>query len=195
MEKKVFYLFRHGQTDYNLNNIWVGCRIDCPLNDNGIAQAHNLAEKLHPHGLQAVFTSPLKRAYTTAQIVSHKLGIPLEVKDLLRESDYGSAEGMPTDEVKKVYPQVTEAWINPEPTLFETSFPEGESLRQTIERMQLVLDELVQLPYNCVGLASHAGTICTTISWLGVNRPRLPNCGVVRVVYRSGSYHFDGIMP
>lgn len=195
MDKKTFYVFRHGQTDYNLKNIWVGCRIDCSLNDNGIAQAHNLAEKLLPYSLQAIFTSPLKRAYTTAKVVSNKLEVPLEVKELLRESNYGCAEGMSVDEVQRVYPQIAEAWINPERPLFEASFPGGESLHQTIERMQSVLEELIQLPYECIGLASHAGTICTTMSWLGVNCPRLPNCGVIRIVYCNGSYHFDGIVP
>ena len=79
--------------------------------------------------------------------------------------------------------------------MFEAKFPEGESLRQTKERMHSVLDELVRLPYDCIGLASHAGVVCTTMNWLGINRPRLPNCGVVRIVYHNGGYRFDGIVP
>lgn len=51
--------------------------------------------------------------------------------------------------------------------MFEAKFPEGESLRQTKERMHSVLDKLV----------------------------RLPNCGVVRIDYHNSGYRFDGIVP
>ena len=64
--KKEFYVFRHGQTDMNLAGRWQGSGIDVPLNETGLQQARQLAEELRYSGIQAVISSPLKRAVQTA---------------------------------------------------------------------------------------------------------------------------------
>ena len=43
--RKDFYIFRHGETDYNLAGCWQGQSIDAPLNATGISQAENLAQR------------------------------------------------------------------------------------------------------------------------------------------------------
>ena len=68
---KNLYIFRHGETDFNVANRAHGI-IDIPLNKNGIAQAHALAEQLSKVHLDVIYTSKLSRAKQTAQIVAEK---------------------------------------------------------------------------------------------------------------------------
>lgn len=64
----MIYIVRHGQTDWNLEGRYAG-RIDIPLNDKGIEQAKIIREELKNIKFDKVFSSPLIRAYKTAQII------------------------------------------------------------------------------------------------------------------------------
>ncbi len=76
----------------------MGCRTDGELNDAGIRQAQELAERL-TKDFDVIFSSDLKRAAQTAEIVSTKLGIPVVFREELRERDFGSLSGKHWDEV------------------------------------------------------------------------------------------------
>lgn len=65
----MIYIVRHGQTDWNLEGRYAG-RIDVPLNDKGIEQANVIKEELKDIIFDKFFSSPLTRAYKTAQIIS-----------------------------------------------------------------------------------------------------------------------------
>ena len=66
----MIYIVRHGQTDWNLEGRCQG-RVDIELNNNGIEQAKKIREELKDIKFDIVFSSPLKRAYKTAQIISN----------------------------------------------------------------------------------------------------------------------------
>ena len=63
--KKDLYIFRHGETDYNLEHRWQGCGLDAVLNENGEEQARKLAEKVLSLGMTVLYCSPLVRAVQT----------------------------------------------------------------------------------------------------------------------------------
>lgn len=65
----MIYIVRHGQTDWNLEGRYQG-RIDIELNETGKVQAEEIYNKLKNIKFDKVFSSPLKRAYETAQIIS-----------------------------------------------------------------------------------------------------------------------------
>ena len=67
--KRDIYIFRHGETDYNVNKRMQGW-LDVPLNKNGIAQADVLSQKMSDIKLDCVYSSPLSRALDTAKIVA-----------------------------------------------------------------------------------------------------------------------------
>ena len=73
---KTIYVFRHGQTDYNVERRVMG-QLDIPLNNVGHAQATELAEKLATAAIGAVYSSPLARAMETARAVANKIGVPI----------------------------------------------------------------------------------------------------------------------
>jgi broad specificity phosphatase PhoE len=80
------YLIRHGETAWNADNNRYCGRTDIPLTERGLKQAGTLREQLHAIKWNGVFSSPLERAYTTAQIAS---GATVVKDERLIEADFG----------------------------------------------------------------------------------------------------------
>lgn len=82
---------RHGQTDWNLSGRLQGI-LDIPLNDSGINEAKELRENLKID-VKSIISSPLKRAYKTAEILNEKLNLPITADKRLQERNFGSLAG------------------------------------------------------------------------------------------------------
>jgi uncharacterized phosphatase len=92
------FVIRHGETDWNAAGRWQG-REDIELNENGRTQAYDCAEKMKDRKWGAIFTSPLKRARETADIMAAVLGIENVYEDIgLIERDIGRISGMTAEE-------------------------------------------------------------------------------------------------
>ena len=89
---KTIYIFRHGQTDYNVARRVMG-QMDIPLNDVGRVQATELANKLATFAIGAIYSSPLARAMETAQAVADKIGAPIITDKRLMERHNGKLQG------------------------------------------------------------------------------------------------------
>ena len=87
------YIIRHGKTDWNKECRFQGAK-DIPLNEEGREAARKLGERLKDIHFDAVFSSPLSRAYETACIIARSA----EKCDLLTEISFGEFEGVPFDE-------------------------------------------------------------------------------------------------
>lgn len=85
----MIYIVRHGQTDYNLEGRYAG-RIDVELNEKGIEQANIIKEALKNIHFDMVFSSPLKRALTTASIITDN---EIIVDNRIIERSNGKLEG------------------------------------------------------------------------------------------------------
>lgn len=85
----MIYIVRHGQTDYNLEGRYAG-RIDVELNEKGIEQANIIKEELKNINFDMVFSSPLKRAFTTASIITNN---EITVDKRIIERSNGKLEG------------------------------------------------------------------------------------------------------
>ncbi len=90
--KKPFYYIRHGQTDWNLERRYQGSK-DIPLNKTGIIQAQAAVDSLKNCGITHIFSSPLRRARATADILNAALGLPLTEINGLQECNFGVLEG------------------------------------------------------------------------------------------------------
>ena len=90
-----FLFLRHGQSESNLAGL-IGGATDYELTEQGREQARSAGERLNGHDVTAIYTSPLSRAFETAQIVSEAMGnIAVEVYHDLRERSLGVWEGQP----------------------------------------------------------------------------------------------------
>jgi len=95
------YVVRHGETDSNKARKLMGQRIDEPLNAEGVAQANALAEELRMEKFDVIFTSPLRRARQTAEMVANRIGAPIMERKELLERDFGSLSGHSWEEMSK----------------------------------------------------------------------------------------------
>jgi broad specificity phosphatase PhoE len=89
---KSFYFLRHGETDWNRQQRIMG-QSDIPLNKTGVLQAKTVAEKIQVLAIDAIVTSPLKRAYETAEIIGNKIRQPVFIENDLQEFCWGVMEG------------------------------------------------------------------------------------------------------
>ncbi len=85
-------LMRHGETPDNVSQIMQG-QTQGRLNDRGIRQAEEVRDKLSARHLDAVVSSDLQRAVTTAQIVAQPHRLNVVTTPLLRERDWGDFTG------------------------------------------------------------------------------------------------------
>lgn len=108
MAKRIV-LWRHGQTNYNLDGKIQG-QIDIPLNQTGLQQAGQAAEilaKLHP---ELIVCSDLERAVVTGQTLAQMIGQSVRVDSRLRERAFGKFEGLNARELKAQYGSAFEEW-------------------------------------------------------------------------------------
>lgn len=182
---KIFYIFRHGETDYNVVHRWQGCGIDIPLNATGVIQAENLAGRLADLDLQIIYSSPLKRAHQTARIVAKQMGLKVKIRSGLREGCLGQTEGMLKTEVAEKFPEVYGMWYAPENDM-NIAFPGGETKNQIQERVFKVFQKLLNAPENIVGVASHSAAIRYFLMKFGHQPHAMKNTALFRLEYEDG---------
>lgn len=141
------YLTRHGQNVDNANGVLNGHR-DKPLTELGLSQAFNLAEIIKTSNLNIdkVFSSPLSRAYKTAEVVSKELKLPEpEVLELLIERDFGLMSGKSISDVESMCaPDI----IKTDTVTYFLS-PEGaETFPQLIVRAKRLLNWIIQKNFS-----------------------------------------------
>jgi len=133
--ERLLVLVRHGQSDWNLKNLFTGWR-DVGLTDKGMAEAHAAGRKLKDKGLQfdVAYTSALVRAQNTLTIMLEELGQPgLEtIRDqALNERDYGDLTGLNKDDARKKWgAEQVHIWRRS----YDVAPPGGESLKDTLAR-------------------------------------------------------------
>lgn len=95
------YIVRHGQTEWNRIDKVLGCETDMPLNETGIAQAHEAGRRIAAEGVKFdhIFSSPLSRARETAEIINSYQSAPCPITLVhdLREMTFGEFEGAQRD--------------------------------------------------------------------------------------------------
>ena len=87
------YLMRHGETKWNKRSKLQG-QVDIPLAPKGIEQAEMTSEGMKDIPFDHIFSSPLKRAYKTAQVVRRDRPIEIVRDDRLKEMSFGTSEGL-----------------------------------------------------------------------------------------------------
>jgi 2,3-bisphosphoglycerate-dependent phosphoglycerate mutase len=127
-------LLRHGESQWNLENRFTGW-VDVPLSSKGEQEAREAGQKLKAFRFDRAYTSVLKRAIDTLQIVLEVIGqtgIPIEKDQALNERLYGDLQGLNKAETAQKYgEQQVKIWRRS----YDTRPPGGESLKDTAERV------------------------------------------------------------
>jgi 2,3-bisphosphoglycerate-dependent phosphoglycerate mutase len=135
MEDRLLVLVRHGQSEWNLKNLFTGWR-DVDLTEKGVAEAREAGRKLKAQGLKfdVAYTSVLKRAQRTLSLALEELGqsnIPVIKDQALNERDYGDLSGLNKDDARA-------KWGDEQVHMWRRSYdiapPGGESLKDTLAR-------------------------------------------------------------
>jgi len=144
-------LARHGETVWNVEKIYRG-RADVNLDEVGIKQAELLGKYLSNWKLEAIYSSPLKRALDTANIVARYQKIGVHTAEGLIDFDYGEWQSLPEQEVKRLYPTFLNEWHN---NPHKVKMPGGESLEDVRRRAIEVVNDVLSKYQGSVLLVSH----------------------------------------
>ncbi len=187
-------LVRHGETEWNVQEVFRG-RIDVELNQTGIRQAELLAEYLSDVRIEAIYSSPLKRALNTAEIIASHHKLKVEIAPGLIDFDYGKWQGLPHKEVKHRYKQLYAQWVK-NPHLVK--MPEGESLTDVRERALNVANKVVAKHKGTAVLVSHRVVNKVLIcALLGLDNSHFWNirqdtCGITTFTYKNKQFILTG---
>lgn len=135
MSERVLVLVRHGQSEWNLKNLFTGWR-DVDLTEQGVSEAKEAGRKLKAQGIKfdVAYTSALKRAQRTLALALDEMGqgsLQVVKDQALNERDYGDLSGLNKDDARK-------KWGEEQVHIWRRSYdiapPGGESLRDTLAR-------------------------------------------------------------
>ncbi len=149
-------MVRHGITEYNSTRRFAG-HTDVELSADGYRQAERLRERLASERIDTIYSSDLRRALVTAEVISSGHKADIVACPELREVNYGDAEGLTFQEISRLYPNVAELIANFNPQL---EFPCGESFEGFIERTSKFLDKLTEHTQSeALLIVAHSGPL------------------------------------
>lgn len=141
-----FYLLRHGQTDWNLENRLQGSK-NVPMNSTGVKQIVEIAEHLQKNNFQVDFiiSSPLDRAKESAKIIAEKIGFEGKIiyDEDFSERNFGLAEGL--------------IW-NQEINLDDEKYG-AESVEDTCKRAKVAVDKYMSYDDISVLIVAHGAIL------------------------------------
>jgi broad specificity phosphatase PhoE len=141
-------LIRHAETLWNRERRYQGWQ-DPPLSETGRAQAEAAGQLLATSPVDAVWSSPLRRARETAEAIATPRSLTVRVDDAFGEMRFGQWEGLTADEVSAKFPGLYRTWLD---TPHLVTVPEAETLSEVKERALRGLAALRE--------AHDGGTVC-----------------------------------
>lgn len=186
--RKIIYFVRHGETQYNVEKRSQGYEVDIPLNLSGIEQSKITGTYFdeyisNEHKIDIIFTSPLKRAMHTANIISDKISYKPDIVILndLRENMVGKISGTTKaerdnnenfDEFNTLNKKIVENLI---PTKIKNIYDDvdkeivrlgGESVKQNKKRCKQLINFILDQPHKTIICVTHSGTIDAILMYL-----------------------------
>jgi phosphoserine phosphatase len=187
-------LVRHGETDWNVEEIFRG-GIDVELNENGVRQAQLLGSYLADVPITEIFSSPLKRATKTAEMIAFRRSINIKLAPELTDFNYGDWQGLSHKAVQEKYPKLYEQWRR-EPNLVK--IPKGESLDDVKRRGMVLANRIIAGDVDTAVLVSHRVIHkVLTCALLGLDNTHFWNikfdtCGITVFNYEKGEFILAG---
>lgn len=164
-------LVRHGLTEYNAQRKLQGSS-DIPLNSEGESQAKSAREKLKAYDFDLIISSPLIRAYRTAEIINEYHDLEIETMDELKEQYFGPLEGNHIDDIQEKYP--------------DGIFPGAESFESLSNRVAKAIKKIENTyPDKHILLTAHSRTIKSILALysdeIHMFKTKLDNCSLSHI--------------
>ena len=185
-------LIRHGENDFVKQSRLPGRLPGIHLNEHGQEQAAALAESLKKLPIRAIYASPLERAVETAEPLARALGLPIQLRPGLLDTDVGEWQGMQLKKLRKL-----SLWTQVQERPSELRFPGGESFLELQERLVREIDairlthrqrDMVAVVFHCdpikLVLAHYIGLPLDSFQKLGV----APGSVSILMLGKSGAH-------
>jgi broad specificity phosphatase PhoE len=157
-------LVRHGESTGNAADRIQGLN-DEPLTELGREQAQALAYRLRAqYAPSALYSSPLRRARQTAEIIAAALELSVRVEDGLKEYDPGVVTGMRLEEVQAQYPEIARRWAEDS---WRVPIPGEEGVEAFQQRVMAAIGAIVAAhDGETVAVVAHGGTLSAYMAGL-----------------------------
>lgn len=182
-------LVRHGETDSNIRGTYCGWT-DPELNERGKTQARRAAELLKAEKLNAIYASPLKRAYGTAAIINRAHNIEIITDERLKEQNFGEWEDLTYAEIEEKYAEECIKWKN---DWMNYCIKGGENPARVYGRVSDFMDTIAgAYKSGTIMVVTHLGCIRMILAHMlgmameGFWRFRVDNSGISRLVVNDG---------
>lgn len=152
--KRVVFI-RPGETEWNKIGRWQGI-VGVPLNGHGRAQAERLAKFVRNIGLDALYSSDLRRAKDTAEIIAESAHTKVVYDGRLRERSMGEWQGLTLNEIQAWYPEEY-VRVQADPEGYQV--PAGESRKQVAKRVHSAFEDILGRGGMTIGIISHTTAI------------------------------------
>ncbi len=204
MSKTTIYLIRHGESQGNQHNLFLG-HTDMDITELGHAQAEKAAEFFADIHLDAIYSSDLQRAFHTAEHTAKKKGMEIIKDSGVREVFAGDWEGKSFTELPVLYPEEYAMWKN---DVGNAHCVGGESVAQLKERIVAAVERIAAANEGkTIAIFTHATPIrIIKTAWDGLtlddmkNVPWASNASVTHAEFEDGKFrvveysidHFQG---
>ncbi len=184
MEKELIFL-RHGETQWNKERRYQGS-LNIGLNERGRQQARQAACLLENREINLIISSDLDRARDTARVVGEKTGLKVNLRQELREMDFGIWEGKDYPTIQEESLQAYQQWLD-DPV--KNPPPRGESLDDFRDRVVEICQDILEREEETVLIVCHGGVIMVYLTHiLGMDlrdyrRLKVSNAGISRVLF------------
>lgn len=174
---KNVYLVRHGEAEDDINKTYGGWADD-PLTQKGEKLAEDLAKELTNLGIKKIYSSPLKRAKVTAEIIGKHLQIPIQtVEDLKERNRYGDLTGMKMEEAKERFPLMVAKVQD-----YQKTIKGAETYEHFKERVLESLKKIIKASDEDILIVGHGGTF-RIVMWEVLNRHDFTNADLHAILY------------
>jgi broad specificity phosphatase PhoE len=196
--ESTLYVVRHGENPANLNREFSYKLIDYSLTPKGVRQAEETAAYLRDKDIREIYSSPLKRAVETAEIIAAPLGLPVTLVEEFRENNVGALEQQaPTDENWALHDRIIEDWYAGR---HDSMFPDGEDFHTLLRRVRLGITEILGNGRGGEGerrilIVAHGGVMNGMARGLAkdaaLHTRHLPNCAISEFAARLAASELD----
>lgn len=189
------YLTRHGQTEWNVQHKMQGWG-NGELTELGLADAKNLAVRLHDTPIDKIYASTSKRAYQTAEIIAEGRDIPVIKDDVFREMCFGDWDGKFRDDIMAQYPEDFHTfWEEPQNFKRETCETFSELQNRVKQAMQMIIDQNNDGTVLVVAHSIFLRMLFATIKHLPISdiftQKRPENTSLTKVIYDGKTLHIE----